>query len=139
NRFVAGFMGSPSMNFIPAELVEEGGKSCVALPGNGAPAALLPLVTPTSKGARNVVLGVRPEHLARGTGGTRPGFGRMEATVEVVEPTGAETMVVLRVGPREITARFEVDNVPAVGEKVAISVDMNKACLFDPETERLLG
>ena len=140
NRFVAGFMGSPSMNFIPAELVEEGGKPCVALPGNGSPAALLPLVTSATNSARKVVLGVRPEHMARDTGGgARPGYGRMDATVEVVEPTGAETMVVMRVGAQEITARFEADSAPSVGEKVRVNVDMNKACLFDPDTEKLLG
>ena len=78
--------------------------------------------------------------MARDTGGgARPGYGRMEATVEVVEPTGAETMVVMRVGGQEITARFEADSVPSVGEKVRVNVDMNKACLFDPETEMLLA
>jgi len=140
NRFVAGFMGSPSMNFIPADLVENAGKPCVALAGNGSAAAMLPLATPVTSANRHVVLGVRPEHLTRETGGTaRAGYGRMDAMVEVVEPTGAETMVVMRVGAQEVTARFDVDNVPAVGEKVRVNVDMNKACLFDPDTERLLG
>ncbi|HUL63580.1 MAG TPA: sn-glycerol-3-phosphate ABC transporter ATP-binding protein UgpC [Burkholderiaceae bacterium] len=140
NRFVAGFMGSPSMNFIPGELVEEGGKPCIALPGNGSPAAVLPLATSVTNSARKIVLGVRPEHMVRDTGGgTKPGYGRMDATVEVVEPTGAETMVVMRVGAQEITARFEADSVPAVGEKVRVNVDMNKACLFDPDSEKLLG
>src|SRR5262249_32559638 len=140
NRFGAGLMGSPSMNFIPAQLVDDGGKPCVALPGNGAPAAILPLLAPISSANRNVVLGVRPEHLTRDMGsGARVGYGQMEAMVEVVEPTGAETLVVMRVGSQEITARFEVDNVPAAGEKVRVNVDMNKACLFDPESERLLG
>src|SRR5882724_6860801 len=61
NQFVAGFMGSPSMNFLPAELVEDGGKPCVALPGNGSPSALLPLAAPVTSASRKVVLGVRPE------------------------------------------------------------------------------
>ncbi len=139
NQFVAGFMGSPSMNFLPAELVEDGGRPCVALPGNGSPSALLPLAAPVTSASRKVVLGVRPEHLSRDSGGAKPGYGRMDATVEVVEPTGAETMVVMRVGAQEITARFEADIVPAVGETVRVNVDMNKACLFDPDTERLLG
>ena len=56
----------------------------------------------------------------------------------MVEPTGAETMVVLRVGDREVVARFEPDDAPAVGERVTLAVDMAKACLFDPETERLI-
>jgi len=138
NRFVAGFMGSPSMNFLPAELVEENSKPCVAVPGNGTRAALLPLLQPVGNATRKIVLGVRPEHLSRDTGVARPGCGRMQATVEVVEPTGAETMVVLRVGAQEVTARFDADHVPAVGETVRLTVDMNKACLFDPDTERLI-
>ncbi|HTT11205.1 MAG TPA: TOBE domain-containing protein [Burkholderiaceae bacterium] len=63
----------------------------------------------------------------------------MEATVEVVEPTGAETMLVMRVGRQEMTARFEADSQPAVRDKVRVSVDTNKACPFDPESERLIG
>ena len=58
--------------------------------------------------------------------------------VEVVEPTGAETIVIVRVGEREVVARFEPDSAPKEGESVALAVDMGKACLFDPGTERLI-
>ena len=68
----------------------------------------------------------------------RSRLGRLEAPVEVVEPTGAETIVLLRVGDREIVARFEPDKAPRVGERVMLAVNMDKACLFDPETQRLI-
>ncbi len=56
----------------------------------------------------------------------------------MVEPTGAETIVIVRVGEREVIARFEPDEAPTVGERVTLAVDMGKACLFDPDTERLI-
>jgi len=55
------------------------------------------------------------------------------AIVEIVEPTGAETMVVLRLAGREVTARFEPHEAPEVGQTVTLSLDMSKACLFDAE------
>ena len=136
NLFVAGFMGSPAMNFLPAELVNEGGPGVAIETTAGRAVLALPRAV-TSKTSK-VVLGIRPEHIARLVGAARPGFGTFDAPVEVVEPTGAETMVVLRAGSLEITARFEPDDAPGVGENVKLAVDMNKACLFDPETERLL-
>src|ERR1700692_1416664 len=58
--------------------------------------------------------------------------------VEVVEPTGAETITIVRIGNREVIARFEPDAAPSVGETVTLAVDMAKACLFDPETQMLI-
>ena len=138
NLFVAGFMGSPSMNFLPAELADDGGRPAVSIETASAARALLPLPRPVKAQGTQVTLGIRPEHFSRFVDSGRPGFGHFDAAVEVVEPTGAETMVVLRIGSREVTARFEPDDAPAVGELVKVSVDMNKACLFDPGTEQLL-
>ena len=79
---------------------------------------LLPLPAATrrrgSAPGRKVVLGIRPENLTRHDP-SRPAAARsalLEAPVEVVEPTGAETMVVVRVGEREVIARFEPDEAP---------------------------
>ena len=60
------------------------------------------------------------------------------AQVEVVEPTGSETMVVLRLGSKEITARYEPIDAPRVGDAAELMVDMTKASLFDPVTEARL-
>ena len=141
NLFVAGFMGSPAMNVLPARLVDSAGRAAVAIEGGDGRRVELPLVRATvtrPDGAGEVLLGLRPEHLERDRGDGRPGFTVIDAVVEVVEPTGAETMVLLRAGGRELTARFEADDVPAVGDAVRVSVDMNKACLFDAANERLL-
>ena len=142
NLFVAGFMGSPAMNFIAAEMTDDHGaavafsgadgrKIALRLHGNGAwPAAGSP-----------VVLGIRPEHLTRfhpDRTVTKPGQATLTAPVEVIEPTGAETIALVRAGGKELAARFEPDDAPHVGESVTLAVDMAKACLFDPVSERLL-
>ena len=62
----------------------------------------------------------------------------LDARVEVVEPTGAETMVVLHLGGREMIARVEPDAAKPVGSQMRFGVDMAKACVFDPTTERLI-
>ena len=62
----------------------------------------------------------------------------MSAPVEVVEPTGAETMAVLRIGESEIVGRFTPDEAPKMGEDMPLAVDMTRACLFDPTTTQLI-
>jgi multiple sugar transport system ATP-binding protein len=142
NMFVAGFMGSPSMNFINAQITTGGGKPAVTFQvanGRSATLALDDRVADRAT-ARDVILGIRPEHLSRRNPGQadRPGFASMSAAVEVVEPTGAETMVVLRVGDREVVGRFSADEAPQMGEEMPLAVDMTRACLFDPETQQLI-
>ncbi len=143
NMFVAGFMGSPPMNFVQAETVAGEGGPAVKIQNNGQ-ATTLPLSGTSGRGlepGRRVILGIRPEHINlydQHLAERRAGFGTFKAPVEVVEPTGAETMVVLRVDNNEMIARFEPDNAPQVGETVTLAVDMSKACLFDPDTEQLL-
>src|SRR5690606_26728910 len=99
NMFVAGFMGSPSMNFINAELTSVDGRASVAFAmpaGNRATLALHNGVAERASG-KSVVLGIRPEHLSRHNPDIhngRPGIATLTAPVEVVEPTGAETMAI---------------------------------------------
>ena len=138
NMFVAGFMDSPSMNFIEAEAAVAGDRAAVVLNVEGEPVHL-PLNQGQAAGlqpGQKLVLGLRPEHFSPGNGA---GDGAsLSAHVEVVEPTGAETIVILRIGERELTARFDPDLAPHEGETVRLAVDMNKACLFDPDTEMRL-
>jgi multiple sugar transport system ATP-binding protein len=141
NIFVAGFMGSPSMNFISAEIVAADGKATVTFPISRDRMATLPLANGAAARAKpgRVVLGIRPEHLSRAVpGATKTGLATMNAPVEVVEPTGAETMAVLRVGESEIVGRFTPDEAPKMGEDMLLAVDMTRACLFDPVTTQLI-
>jgi multiple sugar transport system ATP-binding protein len=143
NMFVAGFMGSPPMNFLPAQIEVSNPAAVVLVEANRQAAHLpVPLAVAAFVGpGRRVVLGIRPENLTRydrRRTEEKPLLGTIEAPVEVVEPTGAETMVIVRIGSREVIACFEPDAAPSVGETVTLAVDMAKACLFDPETEILI-
>ena len=132
NLFVAGFMGSPAMNFLPGT-VENGG---IRLQDG----TLLNKPAPAGSSGK-VIVGIRPEHIHRASVETlarHPDATRVAAMVEVVEPTGAETIVVMRLGKKEITGRFPADMAPEGEESVELAFDMNQACIFDPATEKLL-
>jgi multiple sugar transport system ATP-binding protein len=140
NMFVAGFMGSPSMNFLPAQMASLEGRPAVSLTLGEGGETVLPLppsARPANQGRAPVILGVRPEHFVvqHRAQPEQTVLGRIHAPVEVVEPTGSETMVVLRLGSQEVTARYEPADTPKVGQTVEILVDMAKVCLFDPVTE----
>jgi multiple sugar transport system ATP-binding protein len=143
NMFVAGFMGSPSMNFIPGELMKVDGLPAVAITLADGATATLPLFLPPALRPADgkVVLGVRPEHLFRydaNLKAQKPALAMMAAPVEVVEPTGAETNAVLKIADREIIGRFDPDDAPRLGELLPLGVDMAHACLFDPNTQSLI-
>jgi multiple sugar transport system ATP-binding protein len=142
NIFVASFMGSPSMNFLSADVVGEQGMMLRLVDSDRGPLNL-GLAAPIARGGDgHVILGIRPEHVSLHQPG-RAQDGRASAiapaTVEIVEPTGAETMVGLRLAGSQVTARFEPHQAPEVGESVTVSIDMSKACLFDAKTERLIA
>jgi multiple sugar transport system ATP-binding protein len=142
NMFVAGFMGSPSMNFITAQLVDDGGKTAVAIKGaNGIEKLKLYNGAASRAAGKDVILGVRPEHMFRynpDLQAQKPGLVTLTAPVELVEPTGAETMAVMRVGDTEIVGRFDPDGAPRMGENITLGIDMSHACLFEPDSRRLI-
>ena len=140
NRFVAGFIGSPSMNFIPCKVVKadsgqavvltaEGGRSYTlpASPGNGALGRWLD---------REVLLGVRPEYLSDSLPDMNEDshVHELECEVMVVEPTGADTIVFVRINGVEVTCRVHPDSARRPGETMKLVTDMSKVFFFDPET-----
>jgi len=125
NLFVAGFIGSPAMNLLPGVHRRDGGVPVVELEGGGrvpAPPSAAP------DGAR-VLLGVRPEHLAPTSDGA--GLG---GEVVVVEPTGADTQVLVRAGGAEVVAVFRERLALTPGQRLALRPDAPKCHLFDPAT-----
>jgi multiple sugar transport system ATP-binding protein len=142
NMFVASFMGSPAMNFIPAEVGAENGHPALSVQ-TASGSALLKLSGDVAANIRlkDVILGVRPEHISRfdaQSAARKPGTASIAAPVELVEPTGAETIAVMRLGGLEIVGRFDRDQAPHVGEEIQLGIDMGRACLFDPQTKRLI-
>jgi multiple sugar transport system ATP-binding protein len=120
NLFVAGFIGSPAMNFVKGKIggagfIADGG---FALPVGSAPAA---------SDGKPVVYGLRPEHIRIDPQG-------VPAEVVVIEPTGSETQVVLRAGGQEVVAVFRERMSAKPGEMIPIAPTLSVTHLFDAET-----
>jgi multiple sugar transport system ATP-binding protein len=133
NRFVAGFIGAPAMNFLEVTVRSEGGTVHVESP------ALKLAVSEASRRplegwrGRKVILGMRPEHLILGDGAAERGF---DAKVEVVEQLGSEILLETRVGAERVTvARVVAETAIAAGDQVRMSVQPGRLHFFDPATE----
>ncbi len=137
NLFVARFMGAPPMNTLSARLEAAGGGT-VAVVGQGERAIRLPVpAEANSQAGRDVVLGIRPECITEPTrrfGESGDAALTIEAPVEMIEPTGAETIVVLRVGDERALGRVSADLRPRLGDMARFAVDTRKISLFDPAT-----
>jgi multiple sugar transport system ATP-binding protein len=137
NLFVARFMGAPPMNTVAARLEAIDGRT-VAVIGHGEAAIRFPVPPEVeSWNDREVVLGIRPECIAEATRhfSDLPGaVTTIAAPVEMIEPTGAETIVVLRLGDERALGRVSPDLRPRLGETAQFAVDTRKISLFDPVT-----
>ncbi|MEM7045209.1 MAG: sn-glycerol-3-phosphate ABC transporter ATP-binding protein UgpC [Pseudomonadota bacterium] len=142
NIFVATFIGSPAMNLIPAKLAVDDNRIVAALGHGDTPAATLPL--PSGDGlqehvGRDVILGLRSEHISDAAGGDGKDRHALACKVDVTEPTGPDTLALIRIGDIEAMARLGADTPIRPGGDATLTVDMAKACLFDPATERRIG
>ena len=124
NLFVAGFIGSPAMNFLKGKIVVRDKASFVMQSGPELPLGDVP---PGSDG-RSVTYGVRPEHFYLDSAST------IQATVSVIEPTGAETQVFARIGGEPIVGVFRERVSFSPGELISLTPDTGKVHLFDAET-----
>jgi multiple sugar transport system ATP-binding protein len=140
NTFVAGFMGSPRMNLTPARLQRNGSGHVLALQQGDRPKVEIALpAQPAAVSAyegKEVIAGVRAEAISYGTPAAADGRSVLDATVEVTEPTGADTLAVLNVGGHELTARLGPDIHLRSGDQARFSVDLSKLVFFDPHTQR---
>jgi multiple sugar transport system ATP-binding protein len=128
NMFVAGFIGSPTMNFLSGTL-EQGAGGLVLRHSAGA-LALGGLEQDVGAFVgREVTAGIRPETLDVGEGAAG-----LSGIVDVVEPTGPDTMVIVSVGGQLITARLGPKARPKPGDTLNLSVDTAAINLFDPVT-----
>ncbi len=140
NQFVAGFIGSPSMNFIPCRLVRKDQRTGVILETGQEKSFFLPIERPIPAlyqwHDRGVVLGIRPEQVAGAFHGQEgnPRIHGIECIVEVLEPTGPDTLVFVNVNGNEMTCRVNPNAAKPPGEPMKLMLDMSKALLFDPKT-----
>ena len=140
NRFVAGFIGSPAMNFMEATLAAEQGAYFVRAEHFNVrlPEAFHDAVA--AYAGQPVIFGVRPEDMEEfvdeaGAGGD----DCLAARVEVVETLGAETFIHLTCGNQALVARVAVPDHPlTVGQMMQVRLKMEKIHLFDHETSRTI-
>jgi multiple sugar transport system ATP-binding protein len=126
NMFVAGFIGSPAMNFLAGRIDGNG-----AFEGPGG--VKLPLAAvPAGHDGAAAIYGVRPEHFVIAEDG-------VEATIQVVEPTGAEIQVAARLGEEEIIAVFRERHQFNPGDTVRLKPDPRLVHLFDATTGKRLN
>ena len=127
NIFVAGFIGSPSMNFVHGRLRVNGH---AAFESDGG--FVLPIANPPANSdGRPLICGVRPEHLSLAGDG-------VSAEIVVIEPTGSETQVVARHGGRDITCLFRERITAKPGDSIGLSANPALVHLFDPDTGKRL-
>ena len=128
NLFVAGFIGSPAMNFLKGA-VRLNGKMEFEIPGG----ARLPLAAaPAGSDGRPAIYGVRPEHFVIADDGA-------EAAIQVIEPTGAEIQVVAKLGGEDIIAVFRERHQFKPGDKIRLKPDPNVVHVFDEATGNRLN
>jgi len=130
NQFVAGFIGSPPINFFTATVAADGS----ALETNGVRIALAGAAREAVAGQRGgtVTVGVRPEDLHLEA---RPGGAAIPATAEVREPLGNETLVHWTSPAGELVSRVPGQVAPGVGERATLHCPLEKLHLFDPASE----
>ena len=137
STFVATFMGAPTMNLVPTRL--ESGPDGLTI-GLGEE---LRLPVPCDRirryaehTGRDVILGLRPEHLVWAPD---HGAGAIDAVASVVEPLGADTLVFFELNGREMVSRVPPGAAYRAGDRVRLKPDLAGMHLFDPTTERALG
>ena len=140
NVFVAGFIGSPAMNFLDARVV--GGADNVQID-----AGCFKVSAPPEKAAflkqhlgEEITFGIRPEHIKFVSNSAPHEDGNtVQARAEVVEPLGREMLVHLRVGAETLEGLFDIHSGVRMDQDVLVSFDMSKMHGFDLKTGKALG
>jgi multiple sugar transport system ATP-binding protein len=139
-RFVAGFIGSPAMNFIPCRLEEADGALRVRLNDQ------IALPVPQSRSARykayvgkeHLTYGLRPEHLTEARPNGDKQHGTIEAAIEVAEPLGMETLVFFRINGVDVCGRVSPDAGAREGARMRLAAAVDHMHLIDDATGRVL-
>jgi multiple sugar transport system ATP-binding protein len=136
NRFVAGFFGTPSMNFLSAEFAAVGEKSIARGTGFEIPlSGGAPALRPAKDATNHIVVGIRPERLSLARG---PEGVQLSGSVAMREVLGAEIVLHVESPAGALTVRTDANAAPKVGDNVAVWLDPNAIHVFDKATEARL-
>lgn len=147
NQFVAGFLGSPQMNFIETRVTKQDDQYVLEFGSNEADDKKYTIVLPEAKASadlegyvdRNVIMGIRPEsihdeemYISNAT------TGIIECNVELTEMMGAETFLYLNCAGIPLTARVSPRTTTKMNDVIKVAIDPNRVHLFDKETENTI-
>jgi multiple sugar transport system ATP-binding protein len=138
-RFVAGFIGSPAMNFIPCRLEQNGAGLVVRIADHlGLPVPETHAARYRSAVGKALLLGLRPEHITEPKGDHREPRCEFTATLDVVEPMGMETMVFFTVKGIEVCGRVDPPSATGPGQPMLLYANLVHMHLIDPDTDLVL-
>jgi len=138
-RFVAGFIGSPAMNFLPCRVVQEGDGLAVQI--NDATILSVPKSRQDRYAPykdREMTFGIRPEHLTEVRENPKPDVAPLSALVDVVEPMGMETMVHFHMVGEAVCARIDPTARAVPNENLQLHADMSNMHLLDPQSGKVV-
>jgi multiple sugar transport system ATP-binding protein len=145
NLFVAGFIGSPTMNFFRGRVQRGPGETLsLVLKGEGESAPVcIPLTGHLAEDAKahaggELILGLRPENFQEAPTSGQDRAAVLEAVIDVAEPMGAETYLYLKTPACSFVARVKPSAQQSPGQRVTLALDLSQAHLFDPQTEKRL-
>ena len=137
NKFVAGFIGSPQMNFMDATVTAKGDVAYIEAAGKSIalPAEKSKKLIAGGYAGKTVTIGIRPENVTVEMGAVE---GAFDAEVNVYELLGAEVYLYLNINGEAVTARVPSTTAARVGDKISAVFDVNKIHVFDKETEQVI-
>ena len=127
NVFVAQFIGTPPMNFVPATVKDdrlEAGSFSMPLPAGR-----------NVRDGQKVVIGIRPEHILPTEGKGRGATARVTVLVDLVEPVGHQAIVHTRTGEDTLVAAFDSHDLPRAGQSIELQIELEPIHLFDASTQ----
>ena len=139
-RFVAGFIGSPAMNFIPIRIEAEGDRLSARLP-NG---VVLPVPPERAQryrpilGSQKLSLGLRPEHITEYRPNMGPGIAPITVPVDVMEPMGMDTLIYFKIEGAEVCGRVSPNTGFREGAAAQLAADLNNMHIIDESTGRVV-
>lgn len=138
NMFVAGFMGSPSMNFIKTMVdLDDSEQPVIKVKGSNDQEHHIKLPpSMREQDGKEIVIGLRPEHITESENPDSSASTMLNLQLEVLEPTGPDTIAMIKVNDQEVACRLSPEFEVKVGQVAPLHFDLSKAVFFDAQTEQ---
>lgn len=133
SKFVAGFVGSPSINFVPAMLCVENNQATVRFSDNrqlNLPSSRMDVADGSSE--KSILCGIRAEHIRR------TDEQGMNVKIDLLQPTGSRSFATFQLSGVPVVAELEAHDVTRAGENITVAIDTKRMLLIDPDTDKVL-